>query len=178
MILTAVVQFTSVLDSASFPIESIRSNLNWIHVMAYDYYMATWLKFAGAQAALNDPSSDLNTDYGIRQWIGNGISANKLVLALPFYGYAWNLRDSKENYIGAAATSPAITKDGDMSYKEIKAYIQRYGANVLYNATYVVNYFSVGSAWIGFDDVEVVMIKVSYAMERKLLGLLCVGCSL
>ncbi|XP_075665587.1 cysteine-rich receptor-like protein kinase 34 [Castanea sativa] len=40
----------------------------------------------------------------------------------------------------------------------------------MYNATYVVNYCTVGSSWIGFDDVEVVRIKVSYAREKKLLG--------
>ncbi|KAK1551725.1 hypothetical protein Q3G72_003447 [Acer saccharum] len=40
----------------------------------------------------------------------------------------------------------------------------------MYNATYVVNYCSIGTSWIGFDDVEVVKIKVSYAKERNLLG--------
>ncbi|KAM4125596.1 hypothetical protein ACB094_01G321200 [Castanea mollissima] len=40
----------------------------------------------------------------------------------------------------------------------------------MYNATYVVNYCIVGSTWIGFDDVEAVRMKVSYAREKKLLG--------
>ncbi|KAK1589066.1 hypothetical protein Q3G72_030151 [Acer saccharum] len=40
----------------------------------------------------------------------------------------------------------------------------------MYNATYVVNYCSIGTSWIGFDDAEVVKIKVSYAKERNLLG--------
>ncbi|KAL5772815.1 hypothetical protein ACOSQ2_012739 [Xanthoceras sorbifolium] len=57
-----------------------------------------------------------------------------------------------------------------MSYKEIKGYIGRYGAKVTYNATYLVNYCSIGTSWIGFDDVEVVRIKVSYAKKRNLLG--------
>ncbi|KAF5469579.1 hypothetical protein F2P56_013642 [Juglans regia] len=57
-----------------------------------------------------------------------------------------------------------------MNYKDIKGYIQRYGAAVMYNATYVVQYCIVGSTWIGFDDVEVVKIKVSFAKEMKLLG--------
>ena len=46
----------------------------------------------------------------------------------------------------------------------------------MYNATYVVNYCTVGSSWIGFDDIEVVGIRVSYAREKKLLGyLICVA---
>ncbi|KAK7304788.1 hypothetical protein VNO77_42676 [Canavalia gladiata] len=77
------------------------------------------------------------------------VASQKLVLGLPFYGYAWNLRSPKKNAIGAATTAPSITQGGDMSYKDIKAYVQHYGASVLYIATYVVNYFSFGSTWIG-----------------------------
>ncbi|KAK7411610.1 hypothetical protein VNO78_03045 [Psophocarpus tetragonolobus] len=170
LILTAAVQFRPGLDFTTYPVESIRINLNWVHVMAYDYYMPQWANFTAAHAALYDPSSSVNTDNGIKQWIGSGITASKFVLGLPFYGYAWNLRNPKDNVIGASATGPAITEGGDMSYKDIKAYIQRYGVSVMYNATYVVNYFSIGSNWVGYDDVEVVKVKVSYARENKLLG--------
>ncbi|KAM4125597.1 hypothetical protein ACB094_01G321300 [Castanea mollissima] len=171
LILTAAVQYSPDLDTVSFPVDSIRSNLNWVHVMAYDYHMPEWSEYTGAHAALYDPSSQVNTDYGIGAWIGKGLSASKLVLGLPFYGYAWTLKNPKDNAIGALATGPAISADGGaMSYKEIKNYVQRYRAAIMYNATYVVNYCTVRSSWIGFDDVEVVRIKVSYAREKKLLG--------
>ena len=132
--------------------------------------MPEWANLTGAQAALYDPSSEANTDFGIRAWIDRGLDASKLVLGLPFYGYAWTLVNPKENSIGAAAKGPAISDDGSMSYKDIKGYIETYNPQVLYNATYVVKYFSVGSSWVGFDDAEVVRIKVSYAKEMKLLG--------
>jgi GH18 family chitinase len=170
LILTAAVQYSPDVDNASFPVESIRDNLNWVHVMAYDYHMPQGSSFTGALAALYDPSSEASTDYGIGAWIGRGLSAGKLVLGLPFYGYAWTLKNPEDNAIGAPATGPAITPEGDMSYKDIKAYIKRNGAVVRYNATYVVKFFTVGSAWVGFDDVEVVKIKVSYAKQKKLLG--------
>ncbi|KAJ0031801.1 hypothetical protein Pint_14749 [Pistacia integerrima] len=38
------------------------------------------------------------------------------------------------------------------------------------NETYVVNYCSIGNYWIGFDDVEAIIAKISYAKEKKLLG--------
>ncbi|KAJ4709633.1 cysteine-rich receptor-like protein kinase 19 [Melia azedarach] len=170
LILTASVQFTPGSDSTSFPSDSIQKNLNWIHVMAYDYYMPVWANFTAAPAALYDPTSSVNTDSGIRAWITSGVSSNKLVLALPFYGYAWKLENHKQNGIGAPATGPAITDEGDMSYKDIKSYIERYKANVVYNATYVVNYCTIGTSWIGFDGAEVVKIKVSYAKDKNLLG--------
>ncbi|KAL5839965.1 hypothetical protein ACOSQ4_012573 [Xanthoceras sorbifolium] len=42
---------------------------------------------------------------------------------------------------------------------------------VMYNATYVMNYCTInGTMWIGFDDVELVQTKVSYAKKKGLLG--------
>ncbi|XP_038695416.1 cysteine-rich receptor-like protein kinase 10 [Tripterygium wilfordii] len=170
LILTAAVQYTPNSDDASFPIESARQNLNWVHVLAYDYYMPTGANFTGAFAALYDPASGISTDYGIGRWINGGIPANKLVLGLPFYGYAWTLKNPSDNGVGAPATGPAITDDASMSYKHVKNYIQGYGASIVYNATYVVNYCTIGTTWIAFDDIEVVRIKVSYAKEKDLLG--------
>ncbi|KAL1335192.1 hypothetical protein HN51_064132 [Arachis hypogaea] len=170
LILTAAVPYQPGSDFGSYPVESISDNLNWVNVLDYDYYTPQSTNFTGAHSALYDPSSDVNTDTGIKRWIDSGVSASKLVLSLPFYGYAWKLRNQRENGIGAAATGPAITKGGDMTYKEIKDYVQRYEATVLYNATYVVNYFSIGSNWIGFDDADAVKTKVSYAKEKKLGG--------
>ena len=98
----------------------------------------------------------IESDYDIGAWIGKGLSASKLVFGLPFYGCAWTLKNPKDNAIGAPATGPAISADGGaMSYKEIKNYVLRYGCYIMYNAAYVVNYCTVGSSWIGFDDVEV-----------------------
>ncbi|KAF5469576.1 hypothetical protein F2P56_013640 [Juglans regia] len=130
LILTAAVQYSPDVESASFLVDSIRSYLNWVHVMAYDYYMPEWSEITGAHAALYDPSSQSNTDYGIGAWIGRGLSASQLVLGLPFYGYAWTLKNPNYSAIGTPATGPAITDDGSMNYKDIKGYIQRYGAAV------------------------------------------------
>lgn len=150
----------------------MQRNLNWLYIVAYNYYSPVITNFTAAHAALYDPESQINTDYGISTWIARGVSANKLVLGLPFYGYVWTLKNSQENAIGAPATRLVITgDDGDqMAYRDIKGYIQRYGAALMYNATYVVNYCPNGSTWIGFDDVEAIKSRVSYVKEIRLLG--------
>ncbi|KAK9175690.1 hypothetical protein WN944_027697 [Citrus x changshan-huyou] len=81
-------------------------------------------------------------------------------------GYARN------NGIGAAATGPALSNGGFVTYRDIKNHIKTYGPNVqvMYNSTYVVNYFSTGTVWFGFDDVEAVRAKIAYAKEKRLLG--------
>ncbi|KAM1508133.1 hypothetical protein ACFX10_017487 [Malus domestica] len=152
LILTAAVLYRPDFESFAYPVESIRDNLNWVHVVSYAYYEPQRTNFTGAHAALYDPSSDLSTDYGIKSWIGRGLSASKLVLGLPSYGYAWTLSNPRDSAIGAPAKGPAITKVGSMSYKDIKGYIDRYGADIVYNATYVAKYCVIGLAWIGLDS--------------------------
>ncbi|XP_052200536.1 cysteine-rich receptor-like protein kinase 34 [Diospyros lotus] len=172
LILTMAVSFSPYTNTATFPIESMRNDLDWLHVMAYDYRSPTTWNLTGASAALYDPATQISTDYGINAWINGGFPSTKLVLGLPFYGYAWTLVNPNNNEIGSPAKGPAkiIADDGSMTYKTIKDFIQSNGAVTKYNATYVMNYCSVGSSWIGFDDVEVVKIKVSYAREKNLLG--------
>ncbi|XVE53687.1 hypothetical protein DITRI_Ditri03aG0022500 [Diplodiscus trichospermus] len=146
---------------------------SWVlaNTRAYDFHTPTRENFTRAHAALYDPASNSNTNFGIESWINGGLPANKLVLGLPFYGYAWRLVNPKDNTIGATASGTAISVEGDVSYKDITTnYVERYEANLVCNATYVVNYCSIGETWIGFDDVEAVKVKVSYAKEKKLLG--------
>ncbi|KAK9275344.1 hypothetical protein L1049_022608 [Liquidambar formosana] len=77
-----------------------------------------------------------------------------------------------DNGLGAPATGWGLTIDVSMAYKAMKSLIRGYGKEIaiVYNATYVVNYFSVGVEWMGYDDVEAIRAKVSYAKERQLLG--------
>ncbi|XP_044471753.1 receptor-like serine/threonine-protein kinase SD1-7 isoform X2 [Mangifera indica] len=159
-------------DSVIYPIESLKRNLNWIHVSAYDYYVPTRDNFTGFHAALYSSSGWFNTNNSINEWLSIGIEAHKLVLGLPYHGYAWTLLSPTDNAIGAPASGPSITIDGSIGYKFLKSFIQDYGygATAVYNHTYVVNIFAAGTNWINFDGVEAITAKVSYAKEKGLLG--------
>lgn len=152
--------------------ESLQHFVDWVHIVAHDYTTPSENAPTGAHAALYDPNSLVNTDYGVKAWTDAGLSAKKIVLCLPFYGYAWKLVDPEENGVGAAANGAAIKATGSMKYVEIKDYVRRYGegVKVKFSSNYVVNYVSIGSVWIGFDDVESVRSKVGYAKEKGLLG--------
>ncbi|KAF5469589.1 hypothetical protein F2P56_013651 [Juglans regia] len=175
LILTAVAGFSPVIKNVSYPVDSMQKNLNWINIVAQNYYNPSWENITGPRAALHDPASHINTADGIRAWIYRGLSANKLVLGLPFFDSGWTLQNSQNNGIGAPVTGPAtgrfFTEKGNIPYKNIKQlFIQRYRAAVKYNSIYVMNYCINGSTWIGFDGVEAVETKVSYAKEMGLLG--------
>ncbi|CAA3006937.1 G-type lectin S-receptor-like serine threonine-kinase [Olea europaea subsp. europaea] len=170
LFLTMGARYSPTQNFMTYPIDSIKRNVDWVHLMSYDYYLPSKDNFTGAHAALYDPSSHLNTDYGIKEWIKRGLPANKLVLGLPYHGYAWTLVNPDDNTIGSPAKGLAITADGSMSYRYIMWFCKSYGVKPLFNSTYVTNYMKIGSSWIGFDDIEVVKIKVSYAKKNGLLG--------
>ncbi|XP_022965588.1 cysteine-rich receptor-like protein kinase 4 isoform X1 [Cucurbita maxima] len=173
LILTAAVQNTPDLEFGSYPVDSIRNNLNWVNFLGYDYYMPSfWPNFTAPFAALYDPLlNKTNTDSGISQWIAKGLPAANIVLALPFYGYAWTLKNVEDFGVGAAAIGPAISADGSITYKDIKDYMKSNRVdNVEFNGSYVMSFCVVGSTWIGFDDAKVVKIKVNYVKQRRLLG--------
>ncbi|OIT33639.1 PREDICTED: putative cysteine-rich receptor-like protein kinase 20 isoform X1 [Nicotiana attenuata] len=186
LLLTMAVQYTPWIQDLSFPIESMRKYLDWVHVFAFDYYDPASTNNTSPVAALYDSRTDLNTDYGINAWIKSGFPTQKLVLGLPFYGYVWTLVSPKDNKIGATGTGPG-PKDYSfgaeaenepfssisswLRFNDIKRGMIKYRANnASYNATYVMNYVSVGTSWVGFDDVEAVKTKVAYAKEKHLRG--------
>ncbi|KAK2411852.1 cysteine-rich receptor protein kinase [Trifolium repens] len=160
-------------DSINYPFESMQKNLDWVHFVAYDYYLPKRDSVTGFHAALYGLSGWDNTDSGIKEWRKRGFSSDKLVIGLPYHGFAWTLVKQGEGGVGKAASGPAITLDGSMAYKLIKSYIRSFGDGLVsrYNDTFVGNDFTVASTnWINFDDVEAIKEKVSYAKKNGLLG--------
>ncbi|TYI48104.1 hypothetical protein E1A91_D13G223100v1, partial [Gossypium mustelinum] len=119
-----------IVNSVNYPIESAKRNLDWVNILAYDYY---------------EPRLD------------RGFPADKLVLGLPYHGYAWALVNGSDSGINTAAFGPYLTGDGSVGYSLIKFLIRKFGYDVgaVYNSTYVVHYWKLGrSSWINFDDVK------------------------
>ncbi|XP_061375800.1 cysteine-rich receptor-like protein kinase 7 [Gastrolobium bilobum] len=173
LILVMAGYYLKASDPLSYPFDSMQMNLDWVNFVAYDYYLPRKDNVTGFHAALYGPSGWDNTDSGIKEWRRRGFSSMKLVIGLPYHGYAWKLVNRGNNGVGTPASGPAITMDGSMAYKFIKSYIRSFGDGVVshYNATFVVNHFTVASTtWVNFDDVEVIRAKVSYAKKNGLLG--------
>ncbi|CAO2841860.1 unnamed protein product [Amaranthus hypochondriacus] len=156
---------------ADFPVDSIQRNFDWVHIMSFDYFVPKKDKFAHPHAALYDPYyPHINTDYGVNQWISKGLAANKILIGLPYHGWAWTLVNPKDSRIGAPASDVLFENDGSMGYRYIKDCVKSYGAKIVYNSVYVENSCSFGSYWVGFNDVEAIRRKVSYARKKGLRG--------
>ncbi|KAF2310466.1 hypothetical protein GH714_011856 [Hevea brasiliensis] len=170
LLLSAAVLYLPYYYSTSvpYPIQAVSNSLDWINLMAYDFYGPGWSTVTGPPAALYNPGTTISGDYGVTSWIQAGLEASKIVLGFPFYGRAWQLANANENGFFAATVGAALSDAVD--YSQIKDFIDENEATALYNETYVSNYCYSGTTWIGYDDVQSVSAKVAYVKDKGLLG--------
>jgi chitinase len=63
-------------------------------------------------------------EYTVNQWLSNGVSASKLLLAIPLYGRTYTLADPEDHGIGApiigsGTAGPYSAEPGFLSYYEV-----------------------------------------------------------
>ncbi|KAK9705826.1 hypothetical protein RND81_07G084900 [Saponaria officinalis] len=161
--------------SATYPATVIAKTLDWVNVMAYDFYDQNRSPtLTRSHAALRDPTGGVSGSSGISAWINAGVPAKQLVLGFPYYGYAWKLVNPNNHGLLAPAngadTSVGVPDKGQPDYNQIEAFIIQKQATVVFNSSYGTNYCYSGNTWINYDDTQTVAAKVSYAKTNGLLG--------
>jgi len=63
LLLTAAVYYSPVYDSVSYPIREIKKKLDWVNLIAYDFYSSSTT--IGPPAALSDPSNPKGTNISM-----------------------------------------------------------------------------------------------------------------
>jgi len=171
LLLSAAFFYNSNYYTVNYPFQAISNSMDWINLMAYDFYGPGWSpNVTGPPAALYNPISQVSGDTGVRNWIQAGVAANKLVLGVPFYGYAWSLVNANDHGIFSPANGAAISSDGSITYSGIKDFITQNSATTVFNSTIVTDYCYSGTTWIGYDDTNSIYTKVTYAKGKGLLG--------
>jgi chitinase len=173
LLLSAAFFYNSNYYTVNYPFQAISKSMDWINLMAYDFYGPGWSpNVTGPPAALYNPTSQVSGDTGVRNWIQAGVAAKKLVLGFPFYGYAWRLVNANNHGIFSPANGAAISSDGSITYSGIKDFITQNVtmARTLFNSTIVTDYCYSGTTWIGYDDTNSISTKVTYAKGKGLLG--------
>jgi len=173
LLLSAAFFYNSNYYTVNYPFQAISNSMDWINLMAYDFYGPGWSpNVTGPPAALYNPTSQVSGDTGVRNWIQAGVAAKKLVLGFPFYGYAWRLVNANNHGIFSPANGAAISSDGSITYSGIKDFITQNVtmARTVFNSTIVTDYCYSGTTWIGYDDTNSISTKVTYAKGKGLLG--------
>ncbi|XP_062079732.1 class V chitinase CHIT5b-like [Humulus lupulus] len=172
LLLTAAVYFSVQFFLSevnhSFPVPAMRESLDWINVMCYDYH-GSWSNITGPNSALFDPTSDINTIYGLKSWIRAGMPTEKMVMGLPLYGRTWKLEDPNVSGMGSIAVGPG-PGDGALNFKLVDKMIEQEGATVVYDVDTVTVYSVVNSTWITFDNALTVTTKIGFAQALGLRG--------
>lgn len=171
-------------EIANLDLERIHPLLDWINLMTYDFHI-----FGEPRAAFNaplfkasdDPSTDpvmrehFNVDSAVRAYLQAGVPPEKLVLGLPFYGRAWKVSPGGERGLYAHANGPAGTsgEPGILDYSDLaERYLPRLTPHWHPEARVPWLYSPQEGLFISYDDPDSIGLKVGYAREHGLGGVM------
>jgi chitinase len=110
-------------------------------------------------------------------WLAQGMPAQKLIFGVPSHGRTFRLANSSQTgllspAIGAGPQGPYTGQDGFLSLYEICNY-QKSGWNVVTDSTGKMGpYAYQGITWVSWDDIDTIITKVKYAMNKGLGGIM------
>ncbi|WP_246309820.1 glycosyl hydrolase family 18 protein [Paenibacillus alginolyticus] len=172
----------SKLYQTNTELDKIAQYCDWINIMTYDFH-GGWDAKSGQNAPLYfDPADNgidpqgFNAANTVQGFLDHGVTANKLVMGLPFYGRGWDGCANTNNGLYqscAKGSSKGTVEPGSFDYWDIEAnYVNkngyvRYWNDVtktpwLYNA-------STGT-FITYDDAQSFQYKTDYIKSKGLAG--------
>ncbi|XP_019086238.1 PREDICTED: chitotriosidase-1-like [Camelina sativa] len=181
LLLTAAVYYSSVYKKYTYPVKVMEKSLDWVNIIAYDFYEpVSYSLFTAPTAGLHvssnnkGPSPTPSGDSGLKQWIKDGLSENKAVMGFTYVGWGWTLENENDTGYHAPAAGVArhegVSEDGSINYAQIVKFIGDEEATYAYDSKVVGHYCFAGKTWIGYEDNQSVVMKVKYAEQNGLLG--------
>ncbi|XP_078276470.1 chitinase-3-like protein 1 [Rhinoraja longicauda] len=179
LLITAAVSPAKSTIDASYEVDKIAIQLDFISVMTYDY-TGGWNAFTGHHSPLFRGHNDrwdfiyYNTNYTINYYRTQGAPRNKLLVGIATYGRSFKLTSSDAK-VGAPASGPgpegAITKtDGILAYYELCDFLK--GSTKYWIQDQKVPYAVKGGIWMGYDDMDSINVKVQWMKEQHFGGVL------
>ncbi|OWA52599.1 Acidic mammalian chitinase [Hypsibius exemplaris] len=153
----------------------INNTLDVVNVMTYDLAGAWDLSGTGHQASLfvgpRGVPSEWNVASIMQTWVDAGVAKSKLAVGLPLYGRGWMLASASSHGLGAPVSAALTasfytTESGAWPYYEICKRIQSDGATKVFDTTIQASYAYTGSWWIGYDDVQTIAGKTTWAKNN------------
>ncbi|XP_034479846.1 acidic mammalian chitinase [Drosophila innubila] len=182
-ILSAAVGSAEFSAEVSYDIPAIVPYLDLINVMAYDLH-GPWDETVGINAPLYAGACDttrranqLNVDAVVQYWLGAGAPPEKLVLGVPFYGRTFTLTSADEHkpgaaHIGRGIAGPFSREPGVLGYNELCGLMQQDEWTEEWDDEQQVPYAFKDRQWVGYENVQSLMLKAQYAMVNQLAGIM------
>ncbi|WMV36314.1 hypothetical protein MTR67_029699 [Solanum verrucosum] len=140
LLFTAAVSGSPRVNGSIYPVQSLAKNLDWINLIAYDFYGPNWSPSqTNSHAQLFDPVNYVSGSDGIDQWIQQGVPPQKIVFGIPFYGYAWRLNNTNIHGLRAPAIGKSdVYDDPWMTYAQIRDFIVQHRATTIHDDRIIV----------------------------------------
>ena len=148
--------------------------VDYVNLMAYDFYVSTPNSIAGHHANLYRHPADpkrLSADRAVRDFRAAGVPPERLVLGVPFFGRAWAELPADGVYQRGQPVQPrldtsplavrALLAEGSGWVRQWDAAAQ---APFLWNPTKKI--------FASFDDEESLALKAAYVRNHKLGGMM------
>jgi len=170
---------TADINYNKIELKQVAVSLDWINLMAYDMHGA-WNASgptdfqAPLYASPDDPSPlperNFSVDSTVKDFLKQGVPADKIVIGVPFYGRGWTgVPDQNKGLYQSAASmkaAPATYEDGVEDYKVLKALKAPTFRDPKTQAFWSFD----GSNFWSYDDPVSIATKMTYIKQNKLGG--------
>ncbi|XP_058838290.1 chitinase-3-like protein 1 [Topomyia yanbarensis] len=183
LLLSIAVAATKDYHRSAYNVPEINKYVDFVNLMAYDLH-AYWDAQTGHNAPLyaatwetDSVTSMYNVAASIQGWLDDGLSASKLIVGIPVYGHTFTLASAAntgvgQRTVGPGTAGPYTLEAGTLSYLEICERLNAGGYTKVFDSMQQVPYAFSGTQWISFDDVSSVALKVAYAKNKNVGGVM------
>jgi chitinase len=165
-------------EIANIELDRIVPLLDFINVMTYDYHTGGSIAHFNAPLfpAANDPTPELTVDASMRAFRDGGVSADKLLVGIPFFARVYGgVPDVNGGLLQQSTGRPADWRDSDGDWRRLartRLRDPRYVRHWDSSAQVPWLYDAKSGTWISYDDPEAVRAKVKYARDHGLGGVI------
>ncbi|HEV2132885.1 MAG TPA: glycoside hydrolase family 18 protein [Terracidiphilus sp.] len=154
--------------------DKVQSYVDAVNLMAYDFYMPGPDHITGNSAPLFTSPADpkhASADTSIQAYEKAGVPAAKIVLGVPFYGYAWrDVADVNHGLFQHGKSAP----DAHLSWDTIATTMLNHGFTRYWDAASSVPYLYSPEqrVFLSYEDPQSLAAKSQYVLKNKLAGIM------
>ncbi len=160
-----------------FMLDQIHPHVDWINLMAYDYY-GPWSHQTGANAPLSADSTPNGNTYiarSVENYLDQNVPPEKIVLGIATYARTFAGVGSAAYGVSSTAAGfggRCTGENGVLAYFELSPILQAgdYQTHWDEKSATPFAYNPSSSTFISYDDAKSIALKVAYAKSRRLGG--------
>lgn len=158
-------------------IKTLEPSVDFLNVMAYDFYTAASANFTAPQSNLYAmQGSTFSGNLAITTYLNQGLPAEKIVYGIPYYGRAYaNVTVSNDGMFQKfQGPAPGTFEQGALNYYNITQDLKGKRLKDFWNKSAKTSwaYNRVSKTFVAYDNEAVIKTKCNYVKKNKLAGVM------